>query len=188
MQWRSQLATIMISTALAGYLVISSHTNQAIKELPAPKQPGYYLNQATLVETGIDGDTRIKLHAARVLQNTESDDIKLEQVKVNFHSEDGTPWLLTAAQGQLATQSTTVQFEGDVLIRAEDEALQRPKIHTETLAIDTERSIASTAGPVNFVMDQQQVSGVGLEYDIKRQKLQLHAHVYGKFTKPNVNE
>ena len=188
MPWRSQLATILIAIALAGYLLISSNNNQSLDELQAPAQPGYYLNQATLVETGTDGNARIKLHAAQARQNTEDEAINLQDVKVNFHSEDGTPWLLTATQGTVSDQSNTVQFEGNVLIRTEDIKLQRPQIHANALNIDTEHYIASTAGTVDFVMDQQHISGIGLEYDIKHQKLRLHSQVYGKFLRPTSNE
>ena len=188
MQWQSQLATIVIAIALAGYLLVSNHKNDSLSELQPPPQSGYYLNQATLIETGADGRTRIKLQADRVLQDIENNITNLEQVAVNFRSEDDTPWLLTADHGQLPAQSTTVQFEGNVLIRSEDHTLQRPLISASALNIDTERSIASTVGPVNFVMDQQRVSGVGLEYDIKRQKLRLRSQVYGKFLKPNAHE
>lgn len=188
MQWRSQLATSIIAIALAGYLLISSNSNKSLDELQAPAQPGYYLKQATLVDTGSNGNARIKLQAAQVRQNVEDETINLQEVKVKFHSEDGTPWVLTANQGTVPDKSNTVQFEGNVLIRTEDTELQRPQIHAAALNIDTERSIASTAGAVDFVMDQQHISGVGLEYDIKRQKLRLHSQVYGKFLRPTSNE
>jgi hypothetical protein len=183
MHWRSQIVTLIIAITLAGYLLISSHKNDSLSELETHAQSGYYLNQATVIETGRDGNTRIKLQADRVVQNTENDSINMQQVKVNFHSEDGTPWILSADHGQLPARSTTVRFNGNVLIQTADANLQRPRIHAATLNINTEKSIASTEGQVDFVMDQQRISGMGLEYDIKNQKLRLHSQVYGKFLK-----
>lgn len=188
MQWRSLLATIIIAIALAGYFLTSSKNNKSPNELQAPAQPGYYLKQATLVETGADGNARIKLQATQVHQNVEDETINLQEVSVKFKSEDGTPWVLTANQGTVPDKSNTVQFKGNVLIRTEDNELQRPKIYAAALNIDTERSIASTPEAVDFVMDQQHISGVGLEYDIKHQKLRLRSQVYGKFLRPTSNE
>jgi lipopolysaccharide export system protein LptC len=188
MRWRSTLTTTVISAALAGYILVSRQTGDDLIDVRAPTQPGYYLKQATVIESGTDGKPRMKLQAAEIRQQLSDDSISMQQVVVNYRSEDNTPWLLSADQGQLPAHSKTVRFSGNVYIRPEDNQLQRAEIHTDSLSIDTEKNLASTFGTVTFVMDQQQLTGVGLKYDLKRQTLQLHSQVHGTFQNKSINE
>jgi hypothetical protein len=59
MHWRSQIVTLIIAITLAGYLLISSHKNDSLSELETHTQSGYYLKQATVIETGTDGNTPV---------------------------------------------------------------------------------------------------------------------------------
>ena len=188
MQWRSTLATTTIAAAMAGYILVARQSGDELSEVKAPAQPGYYLNQATIIETGKDGNPRLKLQAARINQNMTDNSITLQQVMVNYRSEDATPWILTADQGQLPASAKIVHFTGNVFIRTEDERLLRPEIRTAELSIDTENYLATAPGEVDFVMDEQKLSGIGLKYDMKRQKLQLNSQVHGKFLAEKNNE
>lgn len=188
MQWRSILATTAIAAGLAGYILVARQSGDELTEVKAPAQPGYYLKQATIIETGKDGSPRLKLQAARINQNMADNSITLQQVVVNYRSEDDTPWILTADQGQLPASARSVHFTGNVFIRTEDARLQRPEIRTAQLSIDTENSQATAPGEVDFAMDQQKLSGIGLKYDMKRQKLQLNSQVHGNFLAEKTDE
>ncbi len=188
MQWRSTLATTTLAAVLAGYLLVAWQNHDEFAQLTAPVELGYYLKQATVIETGADGNTRLKLQAANITQNLKNDSINLQQVVVNYQSEDMTPWLLTADRGELPANSKQLHFYGNVFIKSQDASLQRPEIRTSELLIDTEKYLASTNAQVVFMMDEHQLSSIGLKYDLKRQRLQLNSQVHGLFQNQEINE
>jgi LPS export ABC transporter protein LptC len=180
MPWRAVFISVLIAVALAGYSLLTRNDNE-LTDTPAPAQPGYYLKQASIIETDASGAARLKLQAAQIVQNLADDSISMQQVSVISRSEDGTDWLLTANQGQLPANSKTVSFSGDVYVRPQNAQLQRPQIRTEALSINTEQNLATAPGRVSFELDQQHLTAVGLKYDLKRQKLKLNSQVHGQF-------
>ncbi|MGD9841468.1 MAG: LPS export ABC transporter periplasmic protein LptC [Steroidobacteraceae bacterium] len=188
MRRRSTLITTAIAAALAGYILVSRQAGDELTDVRAPEQPGYYLKQATIIETAADGTPRMKLQAAEIVQNLHDDSISMQQVVLNYRSEDNNPWLLSADQGRLPANSKAIDFSGNVYIRPQDDSQQGTEIRTDTLNIDTENNLATTPGQVEFVMDQQQLTAVGLKYNLKRQTLQLHSQVHGTFKHKPTND
>ena len=188
MQRYAGFVTTAIATVLAGYLIFAHRDHEQLTELPPPAHPGYYLSQATLIETNSNGQPRLNMQAATITQDLENDQFNLQQVTVRYRSEDSTLWLMTADAGELPQQSQRLYLSGNVFIRAEEASTKRPKIRTSHLTIDPEHYLASTESPVSFEMDAQQLSAVGLQYNLKQQTLQLNSHVIGTFKSPKPNE
>lgn len=181
MRWRPVLATTTIAAALGGYILATREADDELTDLPAPAQPGYYLQQATIVETGADGNARMKLHARQISQNLNDDSISLQQVTVDYVSEDSTAWLLTADQGHLPTGAKVISFNGNVYIRPQHVQESLPEIRTEVLNIDPDQNLATAPGKVSFALDNQLLTAVGMKFDFKRQKLRLESQINGQF-------
>ncbi len=181
MSWRAVFITALIAAALAGYSLLTRREADTLTDQPAPAQPGYYLNDASIIETDATGAPRLKLVANTINQNLADDSITLQQVTLNYQNAADRRWLLTAEQGHLVNGSRAISFTGNVHIRPLAPASSPVSLRTETLNVDTERQTASAPGRVNIEMDHQQLTAVGLKYDLKRQKLQLESQVHGQF-------
>lgn len=183
MRWQSILTTTAIASALAGYILLMRNSDDELRNLPAPAQPGYYLQQATITETGPDGQPRMKLQADRINQNPVDESISLERVSVTYRSNDRRTWLLTAERGYL-TNSHRIDFNGNVHIRPQDaspSSVAAPQIRTDALSIDTDQNIAQAPGTVRLEFGTQQLTAVGMKFDIARQALRLESNVNGQF-------
>ena len=80
-QWFSVIA--FVAATLLGYAVISSR-DDGTEPLPAPVIMGYYLKEATIVETGIDGGPRMRIAAADVQQDVRDNAVHLQTVKADY--------------------------------------------------------------------------------------------------------
>lgn len=184
MRWQSILATTAISAALAGYILFTRDNDEALTDVPAPAQPGYYLKQATITETGPDGNARMRLQAGQIAQSTGDNSILLQQVSVSYRSNDNRTWLLTADHGQMHSGTTQVDFNGNVHIRPETPVARdaaAPDIHTDTLSIDTVQNIAHAPGMVRIAFGPHQLTATGLNFDFARQILRLESDINGQF-------
>lgn len=183
MRWRSVTTTTAISAALAGYLLLMREQDNPLTDVTAPAQPGYYLKQALITETGADG-VRTQLRAAHIQQNLDDNSISLSQVNVDYHSDAQRHWLLSADSGWLPAASRTIRFNGNVHVRPQDPGAQAPQVFTGELSIDTARNVATAPGAVRLLLDGQQLTAVGMDFDFNRQRLRLESQVNGQFRTP----
>lgn len=184
MSWRNLLMMLAIAGLLAVYSVFTKRSADVLTDQPAPAQPGYYLRDAVVTETDATGNARLKLHAAQIAQSPADDSIKLQQVQLNYQTAPDVSWLLTANRGNLPAQSRTIEFRGAVVVKPVPPTTNNIVLRTETLSVDTLNNLAHAPGRVNVEMDTQQMTAVGLKYDLKRQTLQLESKVHGQF-QPN---
>lgn len=181
MPWRAIFITAVIAVLIAAYGVLTRRSGDELSDTPAPAQPGYYLQNATVTETDKAGVAYIKLQADRITQNPADGSINLQPITLNYQSAPDAKWLLTANQGHLAAGSKTINFTGAVSIKPQQQPNNHTELRTETLSMDTENNIATAPGKVQLEMDQQHLTAIGLKYDLKRQKLQLESQLHGQF-------
>ncbi|MGC3982677.1 MAG: LPS export ABC transporter periplasmic protein LptC [Steroidobacteraceae bacterium] len=199
MRWRTIIVTTSICAGLAGYLMLMRDADEGLTDIPAPEQPGYYLKQATVTQTGVNGLLRTRLKAEQIMQNVADDSISMQQVVVDHLDEDANDWLLTADSGHLPPGSANVEFNqkyaqgdikpgtailtltGNVLIRARDVSKTNVEIHTDVLNVDTVSYVATAPGKVRFVQGRNELTGVGMKFDFKGQKLRLESQINGHY-------
>lgn len=147
------------------------------------EQQGYYVKQATIIETSDTGEAQWTLHAETITQNLRDDSIALQGVRVDYMPQPDRHWLLTADGGHIPPASRIIEFRGNVLVRPADDE-RALALRTGSLRIDTEHSIASTAAEVIVEMNRQRLSARGLRADLKGDALRLESRVHGRFDVP----
>jgi LPS export ABC transporter protein LptC len=152
------------------------------------EQPGYYLKNATLSETGSDGRLRLRVAATRADQQPQDGSVLLTDIRVQYHQQTGAQagqvWFLDAAQGLLPEDRVLVQLQGNVHMTAR--SVTRPLaavIETEKLALDTQRDIATTREPVVIELGGHSVYATGMRAELMNDRLQLESKVHGSFTR-----
>jgi lipopolysaccharide export system protein LptC len=184
MNWRWVSLTAALAAIVIGYgaFVDDGGTPTANPEMP--EQPGYYLKDAVILRTREDGTPGIELIAKRIqqkLSRTERGEaITMESVRVNYYGKQDWQWALTAQTGLVPPNSRVVQLEGDVELRSL-EANTNAFLHTNELAIDTEKNLAySTRSPVQMRFGQHSMTVKCLRADLASEKLRLET-VNGRF-------
>jgi len=182
MNWQLLIIAAICAILFGGYSILTKRedviTNTTINTPP----PGYYMKDASIVETGVDGATRLTLHAGSITQDASLHTILLNQVDVNYLGTTQTPWLLTAQTGHLEQDTRMITFNGDVLLQPIGSNIKLPvTLHTEKLTIDTVNNMANAPGKVSITMNKQLLTAVGMHVDLQRQIVRLESQVHGEF-------
>ena len=164
------------------YAVLTREDRDPTSQATRPPQPGYYLEDAVIIETGPNGKPRVKLAARVIAQNAMDNSIGLTDVRVDYTGDTKKRWLLTAHTGYVPPDSQRIEFAGDVQI--EDVTPQKdsaPRATTERLELDMRKNIARTDAPVQIAFGPHSLSARGLWADLNGETLRLESQVNGHF-------
>lgn len=183
MNWRIVIGTVIGVVLFVGYSRLRHRDDGIVVSNTAPEQPGYYLKDAALVQTDSDsGQPSWRLHASTITRDPRTENVHLEQVKLDYLSAGSTAWLLTAQRGYIPKDSRVVTFSDAVNIQPQGEHVTMPMtLRTDELRIDTQSHLATAPGKVTIQMNQQQLTAVGLKADLTNQKVRLLTQVRGEF-------
>jgi LPS export ABC transporter protein LptC len=148
-----------------------------------PEQQGYYVSDATIIDTGADGQPQWTLKAATIEQTLRDDSIALHTVQVDYAPDPNKRWLLTADSGHIPPDSRVIEFSGNVLVQPVGQE-RSMTLRTSTLRVDAEHNIASTQADVEVEMNRQRLNARGLWADLKRESVRLESRVHGEFDAP----
>jgi len=149
-----------------------------------PLQPGYYMVDARITDIGADGKPVVRMESKRIVQKPTDSSIVLGGVKVVYNADEDVQWTLTAAQGVVPPNSRQIQLAGDVRIMGRPRPDAVPGvIRTESLLLDTEKSVASTHSRVDIEWGNRRLSAMGLHADLKTERLRLESSVHGRFVR-----
>jgi LPS export ABC transporter protein LptC len=180
MNWRWISLTALLAAVVIGYGALIDRNPAAVTREGETEQPGYYLQDAVITQTQVDGSLSLRLIANRIEQQRRDDSIQLETVRVNYFQSPQREWLLTAREGFVPANFRVVQLSGDVLLRPAD-AQPTAFLRTDALAIDTQTNIAySTSSPVQLRFGQHAMTVKNFSADLSNEKLRLES-VNGRY-------
>jgi LPS export ABC transporter protein LptC len=187
MIWRVFIIIALLVAALAS-LLTGRHPQDVVMSPaapPAPPQPGYYMKQARIVETGEDGLPLYRVEAQHMQQDPTDDSILMDDLKLIYHTDADLDWTLTAAHGSVPPGSRTLDLFGNVVIvgRPQVEPENDAVVRTSRLSVDTETHIATTRQRVDIEWGTRRLSTTGLTADLKGERLQLESGVHGRFVR-----
>jgi len=183
MNWRIVIGTGIGALLFAGYSMLRHRDDNIVVSGGVPDQPGYYLKDATLIQTDANtGEPSWQLHAVSITRNARDDSVSLDTVRLNYLRAGDTAWLLTAQHGYIPKDSRVVKFSNAVNIQPQGEHIVTPlTMQTDELDIDTQNNLATAPGKVTLQMNQQQLTAVGMKADLTSQKVRLFNQVRGEF-------
>jgi len=179
------LRILVLLCVLVSVLLVSGWLHRgdenALNNNPPPPR-GYYLTNAHITQTGVDGQLRYALSANRIEQDLPTDRVNLTDLTLQFRTEHADAWQLRARTGWLDNHAQQSAFAGAVTINPS--ASPGTWLLTDTLRVDLAAQTARTNDNVTLRMNEQQVTAKGLFADIKTQKLKLESQVHGIFSPP----
>ena len=143
---------------------------------------GYSARNATLVETGLDGQPMYTLQA-EVIRQHPGDGVEFEPVKLTFRDANGQIWKGRANHGELTTETGKVVLNGNVHVDGIlPGADQLTDLATEELFVDTHESIINTEEPVTVTSVGRSLKSRGMVATLKEKHLVLESNVRGSYT------
>ena len=180
MNWRWVAFTALIGALIVSYGVLTGNHRDTAPMPEGVQQLGYYMKDAVITETSIDGNPRLKLTSRSIQQHVEDNSVGLSDVQVDYVSIPDKHWVLTADRGVVPANSHTITFLGDVAIRQLD-AQPGAVIRTPSVTIDTDTNIAQSSDPVAIEFGNHTVLARGFKADLKAEHVQLESQVHGRF-------
>jgi lipopolysaccharide export system protein LptC len=184
MSWRWVSITALLAAVVVSYGIFTGQSSEdGLATGDERPQPGYYLRDAVITDTQADGSPAVRLAARRIEQNPMDDSIALEDVDVDYLALENRHWRLTADSGSVPGGSSTITFSGNVVLEGRDQP-ESAVIRTDSLSVDTEKSIASTQAPVSIEIAGHRVNARGMRADLETNRVELESQVHGRFA-PN---
>lgn len=172
-RWIALTAALAALVAVFGALIDRDNSNEADDKALPP--PGYYLKDAIITQTQVDGSPDLRLVASRIDQQRKDDSIQLQKVKLDYLKVPERHWILTAERGLIPENSRTVEFSGNVELRPA-EAKQQTYLRAESLAIDTVRNVAyTTTSPTLIKFGAYSMTVKHLEADLASERIKLQS-------------
>lgn len=172
---------IAIAGIAAASTWLSRQSRQPEPAATARAAPDYFARDVVAVVTGADGRHQQQLRARRMEHLPDTDVLTLSAPHLTVY-RDGRPWQASAEQGRIATGGERVTLNGDV--RLEQGGPRPLQLRTRTLQIYPERQYAETTAPLTLTSPEARVEAIGLEADMRRQKLTLLSNVRGVYDTP----
>src|SRR5688572_3347378 len=130
-----------------------------------PLQPGYFMTDATVTQTGLDGLPLYRMTAQRIQQNPADQSIDLKNLRLAYSAEEKNEWTLTADTGHVPSiDARTIDLRGDVrivgrpLAATGDALTQTALVRTPNLKVDAATGMANTSDRVDFFWGNRQIS------------------------------
>ena len=183
MIYRVLATATLIALAVAGLLLLSSEQSSLAPPAPSTVQlpdPGYSAQNATLVETGPDGQPMYTVMANVIHQQPDSQQVTLDGVQLQFRDPKAQVWHGRSDRGLIVNDAARVEMLGDVnlwgLLPGSDQVAH---ITTDWLQVNTQSQVVSTQAPVDFDWSHQHVRARGMTVHLKTSRVQLDADVHG---------
>lgn len=171
-------AGALASGALLWQLQTPDKSNGSMRRLGA----GYYLKDAELVGTDINGEVLYRIHTRELLQNPADGSVALTEVALQYSPAAAVPWELTADAGSMPPDSDILQLSGKVVAVTRKDSGEPATIRTDYLEIDPLTFVAYTDRPVAIDLSGDRILATGMRVFFKEDRLQLIANVTGTFT------
>jgi lipopolysaccharide export system protein LptC len=144
---------------------------------------GFYLADAVLLGTGVEGELLYELSAQRAEERPTEGLLWLTQVRVDYRPAAQANWSLTASTAAAPIDGSLLQLAGEVELRSVatpdgDGAL----IRTSALTLDAEARIATSDQTVTVVLGDEQIEAVGMRAYLMDDRLELNSNVHAQFS------
>jgi LPS export ABC transporter protein LptC len=185
MIYRVLATATLIALAVAGLLLLSSEQSSLAPPAPGAVQlpdPGYSAQNATLVETGPDGQPMYTVMANVIHQQPDSQQVTLDGVRLQFRDPKAQVWHGSSDRGLIVNDAARVEMLGDVnlwgVLPGSDQAAH---ITTDWLQVNTQSQVVSTQAPVALDWNGQHVRARGMTVRLKSSQIRLQSDVHGRF-------
>jgi lipopolysaccharide export system protein LptC len=183
---RVWLVILVLALAAAGTWWLLQHVALPVaqKSTPATHEPDYYFTDATVTTLDKQGKPEAVMTSPRILHHPDDDSVEVFAPRVEYFVSNGPPWQLQADHALLPSGGKLVRLDGHVEMRRTSNNGAPPLIiHTDKMSMDLNSDIASTADRVDILQGKSRMLGVGMQVDLKDNRVQLDADVRGNYVR-----
>ena len=175
------LIFLLTAGAIGSWYLARSNSPAVLDDLAyVPAHHGYYLKQARILGTGVDGSSLYEIEAEYAEQQ-EDDSIEFTEVRIRYFPDSGVPWVVNADEATLREGSPTMILRGHVKIVNDGGSPENnTEIRTQYLELDAKEYIAETDARVQIRIGSRSVTATGMLASLNDDKIMLKSNVRGK--------
>jgi LPS export ABC transporter protein LptC len=172
---------LLVAAAVASTALFLNTRPPSVDPVKARLTLAYYLDQAELTGTGPDGETLYRVRTARASHVVDDDSIAMTDVEMIYTPDSPEGWNLNATRGRIPADANVIELTGKVVVTPGEKNTAATTITTDRLDVDPATRQARTSQPVVVDYEGQIVNAVGMEADLKRNRVKLLSDVNGEF-------
>jgi LPS export ABC transporter protein LptC len=172
---------LLAAAAIASTVLFLQTRPPKVDPIKARLSLAYYLDQAELTGTGPDGDTLYRVRTARASHTVEDNSIAMTDVEMIYTPDSPEGWNLNATRGRIPADANIIELTGTVVVTPGENNSAGTTITTNRLDVDPATRQARTSQPVVVDYEGQTLNAVGMEADLKRNRVKLLSDVNGEF-------
>lgn len=179
---RNLLAVVIFALAGALAIIVAQNFRGGAPEeiLEAlPHDVDLSLQQINYTETE-EGRPRWTLVADSAAHSVQDGVTRIENIHMTFYDEEMGDVILTAANGEMDSESRNVTVRGEVVVKSP----QGYALYTEKLHYLEAQRLVRTGDPVRLVSEKMETTGVGMVLDVQKRSLALLSRVDALLTAP----
>lgn len=178
----AQLTLLAIAAAGSSAVLWRASPDDGGDRGPAALSRAYYLDDAELIGTDIDGSILYRVQANEASQAIDDESIEMTDVRMLYEPAADIPWKLRANRGRIPPDGNIISLEGDVVVTSRRAEGPTTIIRTTHMDVDPAARLASTDQPVEIEYDGRIVNATGMNAELETNRLDLLSNVNGKFT------
>lgn len=173
---------LLAAAGLTSWLLLRSHsaTTGTTRAQAGAQQPDYLLHHATLTRFARDGKRRYVIHARKITHLPANDVALLDEIDLNYFSNAGTNWHLTADKGRLNDHGQRLDLSGHIHANQIDVATPI-QFDTSTLTLFLPSEKLRTSAEVVLYQGHRETRGQGLAANLRTGTLSLLKNVRSRY-------
>lgn len=182
MRPRSTTFIVVLTIVALGSWFLSRDNTPGSAEQPVLEtlNRGYYIEQARILGTGVDGGLLYEIEAERAEQQADKR-VEFSAVRIQYSPNSSIPWTVIADNATLREGAPRIVLQGDVqILNNETSVHQQTEIRTEYLELDPERFIAETSERVHIRFGTRSVTATGMLASLHDDRVELRSNVRGE--------
>lgn len=180
-KWLVVLVVLALSTLSWWMPLEQGPVTQLVTPVKKHHVADFHLADFDMVAMNAAGRPRYHLQGRALSHYADDDTAQITVPQLTVYRRGAVPWAARAEQAQVAAGGETVWLRERVKVaRLSEDQLE---IHTSSLRVEPSKEYAETDQPVTIVTALGVTRGVGMEADLKRERLALLAQVRGEYAK-----
>ncbi|MBK8970256.1 MAG: LPS export ABC transporter periplasmic protein LptC [Hahellaceae bacterium] len=148
------------------------------------QEPDAFVLNATYLTFDKNGQLRTRLRSEKAVHFPATDQGQLTNPHLIVYPEQGAPWEITSQQGLLFLQEDKLELAGFVTVVGEQPPGKALRFDSPTLQYDDKTRFIRTDQPVTINSQFNQLSAVGMEFEVDKKILRLFSRVEGVYVNP----
>lgn len=174
------LAVLLLGAAAGTWLLRPAEDAADAGAVTSDGERGFYILDAVFSGLDESGEVVYRLAAARIEGSQAPEQMSFHDVEIRYGSDQQIPWYIMARSARRQAETDTLELMDVVIESAAQSPEQATRIEAQTLELEPARQLASTPGPVSFLIGDNRIDAVGLTADLRNERISLESRVSGR--------